>query len=163
MVLDPLFAAPIVVQIHAFAAMAAFVFGIIQFAAPKGTLPHRTLGYAWVGLMLAVAASSFAIHGRGQWAGFSVIHLLSILVLALTPLAVLAAHGDPGEQRSRGAHGYGDRSRARRAVELATRLPFGLRGNWAAARAPTRASRRFVAQRLSAEVRARGLPPFLAM
>jgi uncharacterized membrane protein len=92
MVLDPLFAAPIVVQIHAFAAMAAFVFGIIQFAAPKGTLPHRTLGYAWVGLMLAVAASSFAIHGRGQWAGFSVIHLLSILVLALTPLAVLAAH-----------------------------------------------------------------------
>jgi len=92
MVLDPLFAAPLVVQLHAFAAMAAFVFGVIQFAAPKGTLPHRTLGYAWVGLMLAVAASSFAIHGRGQWAGFSVIHLLSILVLALTPLAVLAAH-----------------------------------------------------------------------
>ena len=41
---------------------------------------------------MAVAASSFAIHGRGQWAGFSVIHLLSNLVLALTPLAVLAAH-----------------------------------------------------------------------
>ncbi len=91
MSLDPLLAAPLVVQLHAFAAMAAFVLGIIQFAAPKGTLPHRTLGYAWVGLMLLIAASSFAIHGRGQWAGFSVIHLLSILVLILTPLAVLAA------------------------------------------------------------------------
>ena len=92
MSLDPLLAAPLVVQLHAFAAMAAFVLGIVQFAAPKGTLPHRTMGYAWVGLMLVVAASSFAIHGRGQWAGFSVIHLLSILVLVLTPLAVLAAH-----------------------------------------------------------------------
>src|SRR6185503_5336345 len=92
MSLDPLLAAPLVVQVHAFAAMAAFVVGIVQFVAPKGTLPHRTLGYAWVGLMLVIAASSFAIHGRGQWAGFSVIHLLSILVLVLTPLAVLAAH-----------------------------------------------------------------------
>jgi uncharacterized membrane protein len=92
MSLDPLLAAPFVVQLHAFAAMAAFVLGTIQFAAPKGTLPHRTMGYAWVGLMLVIAASSFAIHGRGQWAGFSVIHLLSALVLVLTPLAVLAAH-----------------------------------------------------------------------
>jgi uncharacterized membrane protein len=91
MALDPLLAAPVVVQLHAFAAMAAFVLGIVQLAAPKGTLPHRTMGYAWVGSMLVVAASSFAIHGRGQWAGFSVIHLLSILVLVLTPLAVLAA------------------------------------------------------------------------
>ena len=91
MALDPLLAAPLVVQVHAFAAMAAFVLGIVQFAAPKGTLPHRTLGYTWVGLMLLVAASSFAIHGRGQWGGFSAIHLLSILVLVLLPLAVLAA------------------------------------------------------------------------
>jgi uncharacterized membrane protein len=44
MSLEPLFAAPVVVQIHAFAAMAAFVLGIVQFSAPKGTLPHRTLG-----------------------------------------------------------------------------------------------------------------------
>jgi uncharacterized membrane protein len=91
MSLDPLFAAPLVVQLHAFAAMAAFVLGLVQFAAPKGTLPHRSLGYAWVGLMLAIASSSFAIHGTGQWRGFSVIHLLSVSVLVLTPLAVLAA------------------------------------------------------------------------
>ena len=83
MSLDPLLAAPLVVQLHAFAAMAAFVLGIVQFAAPKGTLPHRTTGYVWVGLMLGVAASSFALHGIGQWAGFSVIHLLSVSVLVL--------------------------------------------------------------------------------
>jgi uncharacterized membrane protein len=59
MSLEPLFAAPVVVQIHAFAAMAAFVLGIVQFSAPKGTLPHRTLGYIWVGLMLMIAVSSF--------------------------------------------------------------------------------------------------------
>jgi uncharacterized membrane protein len=88
---DPLLAAPLVVQVHAFAAMGAFALGIVQLAAPKGTLPHRTLGYTWVGLMLLVAVSSFAIHGSGRWGGFSAIHLLSILVLVLLPLAVLAA------------------------------------------------------------------------
>lgn len=92
MSLDPLFATPFVIQLHAFAAMAAFVLGIVQFAAPKGTLPHRTMGYAWVGLMLLVAISSFAIHGMRQWGSFSVIHILSVSVLVLTPLAVLAAH-----------------------------------------------------------------------
>jgi uncharacterized membrane protein len=91
MSLDPLLAAPLVVQVHAFAAMAAFVLGLVQLAAPKGTLPHRTTGYVWVGLMLVVAASSFAIHGIGQWAGFSLIHVLSVMVLVLLPLAVLAA------------------------------------------------------------------------
>jgi uncharacterized membrane protein len=91
MSLDPLFAAPLVVQVHAFAAMAALALGIIQFAGPKGTLPHRTIGYAWVALMLVVAASSFAIHGMRQWGGFSAIHLLSVMVLVLVPLALLAA------------------------------------------------------------------------
>jgi uncharacterized membrane protein len=71
--------------------MAAFALGIIQIAGPKGTLPHRTMSYAWVGLMLVVAASSFAIHGKQQWGGFSAIHLLSIMVLVLVPLALLAA------------------------------------------------------------------------
>ena len=45
-----------------FAAMSAFVLGLVQFAAPKGTLPHRTLGWIWVSLMVSVAVSSFWIH-----------------------------------------------------------------------------------------------------
>jgi uncharacterized membrane protein len=38
--------------------MAAFALGLVQFAAPKGTLPHRTVGWIWVGLMAIVAAWS---------------------------------------------------------------------------------------------------------
>lgn len=91
MSLDPLLAAPLVVQVHAFAAMAAFALGVVQLAGPKGTLPHRAMGYAWVGLMLVVAASSFAIQGIRQWGAFSTIHLLSIMVVVLVPMAVLAA------------------------------------------------------------------------
>ena len=61
MTLAPLLSASPAIQLHAFAAMTAFVFGLVQLAAPKGTLPHRTLGFIWVGLMLVVAGSSFWI------------------------------------------------------------------------------------------------------
>jgi uncharacterized membrane protein len=44
MSLEPLLAAPLSTQVHAFAAMAAFALGAVQLAAPKGTLPHRTVG-----------------------------------------------------------------------------------------------------------------------
>ena len=53
--LAPLLEAPPAIVLHAGAAMAAFALGIVQFAAPKGTIPHRTMGWIWVGLMLAVA------------------------------------------------------------------------------------------------------------
>ena len=49
------------IQVHAFAAIAAFALGLVQFSAPKGTLPHRTLGWMWVVLMLVISASSFLI------------------------------------------------------------------------------------------------------
>src|SRR6478735_7471668 len=55
MSLTPLLDAPGTIPLHAFAAMAAFALGIVQFAAPKGTLPHRTVGWIWVGLMVTVA------------------------------------------------------------------------------------------------------------
>jgi uncharacterized membrane protein len=90
--LDPLLAAPGVFQIHAFAAMAAFLLGIVQFVGPKGTIPHRTIGFTWVALMLAVAISSFWIHERQLWGPWSPIHLLSILTLIMLPLGVWYAH-----------------------------------------------------------------------
>ena len=37
--------------LDALAALAAFVLGLVRFAVPKGTLPHRTIGWIWVGLM----------------------------------------------------------------------------------------------------------------
>ncbi len=91
MFLDPLLAAPYVIQAHAFAAMGAFGLGMVQFSGIKGTLAHRTVGWIWVGLMGFVAASSFWIHELRMWGDFSPIHLLGIFTLVMLPLAVLAA------------------------------------------------------------------------
>jgi uncharacterized membrane protein len=91
MSLAPLLDAAPEIPVHAFAAMAAFALGIVQFAAPKGTLPHRTVGWIWVGLMAIVAVSSFWIHEIRLLGPWSPIHLLSIMVLALLPVAVVAA------------------------------------------------------------------------
>ena len=79
------------IQLHAFAAMAAFGLGMVQFAAPKGTLPHRTVGWIWVGLMATVAASSFWIHEIRLLGPWSPIHLLSIFTLIMLPIAVWRA------------------------------------------------------------------------
>ena len=91
MILAPLLDAAPTIQLHAFAAMAAFALGVVQLAAPKGTLPHRTVGWIWVVLMLAVCVSSFWIHDLRLWGPWSPIHLLSIFTLIMLPLAVLHA------------------------------------------------------------------------
>jgi len=92
MSLAPLLDASPAIQAHAFAAMSAFALGIVQLSAPKGTLPHRTIGWIWVALMVVVGASSFFIHGLRAFGPWSPIHLLSILTLVALPFAVLAAH-----------------------------------------------------------------------
>lgn len=92
MSLTPLLNAAPAIPLHAFAAMAAFVLGAVQLAAPKGTLPHRTLGWIWVALMALVAASSFWIHQIRLVGPWSPIHLLSIFTLVVLPLGVWRAH-----------------------------------------------------------------------
>jgi uncharacterized membrane protein len=92
MSLAPLLNAPSTIPLHAFAAMTAFVLGVVQLAAPKGTLPHRTLGWIWVGLMATVAISSFWIHQARIIGPWSPIHLLSIFTLVILPLGVWRAH-----------------------------------------------------------------------
>ena len=91
MTLAPLLDAPAAIQIHAFAAITAFAVGLAQLTAPKGTIPHRLIGWSWAMLMLTVAISSFFIHRIRLWGPWSPIHLLSILVLVTLPLAVLHA------------------------------------------------------------------------
>ena len=91
MSLAPLFDAAPAVQLHAFAAMAAFGLGIVQLGAPKGTLPHRTLGWIWVALMLVISASSFLIHGIRLWGPWSPIHILSVFTPIMLVIGVLAA------------------------------------------------------------------------
>jgi uncharacterized membrane protein len=91
MSLAPLLDAPAAIQLHAFAALAAFAVGAAQLAAPKGTLPHRLVGWSWVTLMVGVAVSSFWIHELRVWGPWSPIHLLSIFTLAALPFAVMHA------------------------------------------------------------------------
>jgi uncharacterized membrane protein len=86
--LAPLLNAEPAIQLHAFTALAAFALGAVQLGAPKGTLPHRTVGWVWVALMVVVAVSSFFIHELHVWGNWSPIHLLSIFTLAMLPLAV---------------------------------------------------------------------------
>ncbi len=91
MTLQPLLDASPAIQAHAFAAMAAFALGFVQLAAPKGTLPHRTIGYVWVVLMLVICITSFWIQDLRVWGPWSPIHLLSIFTLATLPFAILHA------------------------------------------------------------------------
>ena len=102
MTLAPLLDATPAIQIHAFAAMSAFALGVVQLSAPKGTLPHRTMGWIWVTLMLIVSISAFFIHQLRVWGQWSPIHLLAIFTLVMLPFAVIAArrHDVPGHRRA---------------------------------------------------------------
>lgn len=93
MSLTPLLNAPVVVQLHAFAAIAALVLGIVQIVAPKGTLPHRALGWVWVVLLMTISLSSFWIHGHSWrlWRTWSPIHLLSIFTPVMLVVGVVSA------------------------------------------------------------------------
>ena len=92
MSLAPLLNAPLAIQLHAFAAMAAFALGLVQLTSVKGTTQHRGRGFVWAGLMLIVAVSSFWVHEIRLWGPWSPIHLLSILTLVTLPLAIYYGH-----------------------------------------------------------------------
>lgn len=59
--LDVLFARPLSVQLHVYAAVLALVAGVVIFLLPKGTGFHRLLGWTWVSSMIVVAATSVAM------------------------------------------------------------------------------------------------------
>jgi len=90
--LAPLLDATPPIPLHAVAAMSAFVLGVVQLAAPKGTLPHRTIGWIWVCLIVSVAVSSFWIHQNRLIGPWSPIHGLSIFTLLIVPVGVWMAH-----------------------------------------------------------------------
>lgn len=74
-------AAPLVIQVHAFAALSALVIGVVQFVGPKGSLPHRTLGTAFVLLMVVTATTAIFIRQIND-GSFSPIHLFVPLTFA---------------------------------------------------------------------------------
>jgi len=101
MSLEPLLQASPTIQIHAFAAMSAFVLGIVQFTAPKGAIPHRAVGWLWVAIMVVVSVTAFFIHEIRLWGPFSPIHLLAIFTLIMLPLAVRHARRHAVQHHSR--------------------------------------------------------------
>ncbi len=86
---------PPVILLHLFAALAAFVLGGFQLLAPKGTVPHKLLGWIWFSLMLLVAGSAIFIRNFEGTSmptlfGFSPIHLFVVLTLVSVPQAIIA-------------------------------------------------------------------------
>jgi len=86
--IEAFFQAPWHIQLHAGAAIAAVLLGAVQLIAPKGTLPHRQLGYVWVALMLTVAITAIFIRSGGS---FSWIHIFVPLTLIGVASLILAA------------------------------------------------------------------------
>jgi len=66
--------APLTIKVHAGAAIAALILGAVQLVAPKGTIPHRTLGYIWAALMVTVATTAIFIR-EINGGDFSFIHI----------------------------------------------------------------------------------------
>ena len=110
MTLEPLLEAPPFIRVHAALALTAVVLGAVQFLAPKGTIPHRALGWTWVGLMAAMLIAAFINHDILSFGPFSPtvccrvglecargkltcgsIHILSVGTFLALPYAVLHA------------------------------------------------------------------------
>lgn len=88
--LQPLIAAPAVIQAHAAAAVLALVLGIAQFTLRRGSPLHRHIGRSWVALMAITAISSLFIHELRVWGDWSPIHVLSLITLVTLVQAVRA-------------------------------------------------------------------------
>jgi uncharacterized membrane protein len=88
--LHPLLSAPLLYRVHAFLALFALCLGAVQLSLPKGTLPHRAMGYVWVVCMATIALSSFGIQELHP-GSFTFIHVISIATLIVLPFAVLHA------------------------------------------------------------------------
>jgi uncharacterized membrane protein len=88
--LAPILSASSAMQIHIAAVAGAFLIGTWMMMRPKGTRPHRTLGPAFMVLMMVGATSAFWIQHLNK-GNFSFLHLLSIFVLVTVPYGWLMA------------------------------------------------------------------------
>jgi uncharacterized membrane protein len=84
-----------IIAIHTVLALAALALGIAILSRPKGTPSHKLLGRLWAGAMAVTALSSFGIMELRHGAGFSPIHILSLITLAGLARAIYAIrHGN---------------------------------------------------------------------
>jgi len=98
---DPIFNAPLAIQVHVAAAVLAVVLTPVALWRRRRDRLHRLVGYAWVMGMAVAALSSFAITEFGVLGPFSPIHALSVLTLAGLVIGVRAAiRGDARTHRA---------------------------------------------------------------
>jgi uncharacterized membrane protein len=101
MTYEPLIHTTLAIQVHTVAAILAFLLGGIVLFRRKGDRLHRFGGRLWVGLMLAVAATSFFIHAIGLVGIWSPIHLISVATFWLLARGVwLARAGRIADHRA---------------------------------------------------------------
>ncbi len=77
--LTALAAWPLVIQVHAGAAVLALLLGPFAIWRKRKDVWHRLAGMIWIVLMLVVATSAWFIHGWQLIGPFSPIHLFSLL------------------------------------------------------------------------------------
>ena len=78
--LSPLLEASLAIKIHAATVIPAAFLGLFQFLLPKGTGVHRTVGYAFMILMLVTSVAAFFIPSF-MGTRFSFIHLFIIVTV----------------------------------------------------------------------------------
>ncbi len=101
MSLAPLLQASIWIQLHVVAALLALVLGAYQFLSRKGSIPHRLVGWTWIGLLAALCITSFFIPGSWHIGPVSVFHVLSVYTLwALYMGAKAAREGEVADHKS---------------------------------------------------------------
>ncbi len=88
--LEPFFETHWIIQTHVLAATAAVILGAVLLVAPKGTLPHRGLGWTFAGLIVAVAITAVGIAWLKDWR-FSWIHGFVPLALFTVVTGVMRA------------------------------------------------------------------------
>ena len=109
MTLEPLLEAEPLIRIHTVIAMAAILVGAVQLGAPKGTVPHRTLGWTWVALIAAMLITAYFNAHISLWDPFgpgvcckggtcvrqsnicASVHMISTYFLLVLPFGVLHA------------------------------------------------------------------------
>jgi uncharacterized membrane protein len=101
---------PPLVWLHLGTVLLATLLTPAMLLRPKGTRPHRQLGYLWFAAMMIAAGSSLffnvRIDGKSNWGvfsgDFSPIHLLSVWVLFQAPLIVrrARAHDRAGHEQA---------------------------------------------------------------
>jgi uncharacterized membrane protein len=83
-------AVPLAILSHLATIIVALGVTPVMLLAPKGTRPHRAVGYVWCSAMALTAVISFSIKVINP-GHFSPIHLLSLFILAQIPLIIWSA------------------------------------------------------------------------